>query len=32
MQGYEISTDINFTVPEFLRETLLDDIYMLSIQ
>lgn len=32
MQGLEIQTDINFTVPSFLRETLLQDIYMLSIQ
>ena len=32
MQGLEIKTDLNFTVPGYYRETVLDDIYMLSIQ
>jgi hypothetical protein len=31
MYGLEIKTDLNFTVPSFYRETVLDDIYMLSI-
>lgn len=32
MMGLEIKTDLNFTVPEYYREAVLDDIYMLSIQ
>lgn len=32
MQGLEIQTDLNFTVPDYFRETVFDDIYMLSIQ
>jgi len=32
MMGLEIKTDLNFTVPEYFRESVLDDIYMLSIQ